>query len=410
MSAGTVIIGASHAGVTCAAALRDAGYGEPVTLISEEDVLPYHRPPLSKGYMTAAVDYENLCLKSESFYKEEDVSLLRGVGATAIDPAGKAVLLADGSTVAYDHLVIATGSRPRPWSGAELPEHVYALRTVQDADRIAKVAATTSGAVVVIGGGYVGLELAATLRVHFKKDVHVVEAGPRLLMRAASVALSTLVADMHSVSGTHLHLGHGVSIIEQNNGVVSGVVLANGVVIPAGMVIMGIGIVPNQELAKAAGLMCDDGILVDHALRTSDPSVFAIGDCSRFPFGHAGKTMRLECVQNAMDQARSVASAITGKSQPYTSVPWFWSDQLGTKFQTVGLIQSGMVCAVREAPENGKGAFFHFHADGKLGAVETVNAPALHMLARRLMAAGVNPTPMQVRDAQFDLRNLLKAL
>lgn len=408
MGAGTVIIGASHAGVTCAAALREAGYGKKVTLISDEDVLPYHRPPLSKEYMTATVDYENLCLKGESFYKEEDVSLLRGVGAKAVDPAAKTVLLADGAVVAYEHLVIATGSRPRPWSGAKLPEHVYSLRTVQDADRIAKVAATTSGAVVVVGGGYVGLELAATLRVYFKKEVHVVEAGPRLLMRAASAALSDLVADMHVAAGTTLHLGCGVSAIEDHNGVVSGVVLANGTVIPVGMVILGIGIVPNQELAKAAGLMCDDGIVVDHALRTSDPSVFAIGDCSRFPVGPAGQTMRLECVQNAMDQARIVASVIMGKPQTYAPIPWFWSDQLGSKFQTAGMIQPGMACITRDTPKDGKGAFFHFHADGRLGAVETVNAPAQHMLARRLLAAGANPTAQQVQDTQFDLKSLLR--
>lgn len=407
MSAGTVIIGASHAGVTCAAALREAGYTDRILLVSEEEGIPCHRPPLSKGYMTGAVSADSLPLKSASFYQEDNIDLLTGVKVTAVNPGQKNVVLSNGKIVSYDYLVLATGSKPRPWHGADLPEHVYTLRTVQDAASIARRAASLSGAVVVIGGGYVGLELAATLRTYFKKEVHVVEMAPRLLRRAASAELSEYVAELHKKAGNFLHLSCPVKAINAGHKTIIDVVLHDDAVINAEMVILGTGIVPEQTLAGEAGLACQDGIVVDKFCKTSDEFIFAIGDCSRFPVAHHAQTLRLECVQNAMDQARVAASVIVGEAKEYAAVPWFWSDQLGVKFQTAGIIEDGMTCVVRGEKSSGKYALFHFYSNGRLGAVETINQPALHMLARRLLAAEISPDMQQAGDVQFDLKGLI---
>lgn len=407
MRSGVVILGASHAGVQCAAALREAGYEGSITLVDAQKDLPYQRPPLSKGFMTGAAPLESLCLRGEVFYGAEKITLLRGVRAERIVTDNHQVCLSDGQILAYETLVIATGSRARPFLEDNEAENVYTLRTRQDADAIRQAAETTKGPVVIVGGGYVGLELAATFRTYFGHEVHVVEAAPRLLMRAASPVLSALVAQKHQEAGTVVHAGRCVTALEQVNGAVSGVVMDGGIVLPAGLVIKGVGILPNQELAAMAGLACQDGILVDQYCRTSEPSIFAIGDCCRFPEAFSGRLMRLECVQNAHDQARTVASVIAGKAQPYTAVPWFWSDQLGMKLQTAGRWGEGMSCAVRDESKKGKMSFFHFSAAERLCAVETVNNPALHILSRRLILAGVFPEKHQVEDAGFDLKGLL---
>ena len=233
------------------------------------------------------------------------------------------------------------------------------------------------------------------------------EASARLLARAASPALSDLVVQKHRAAGTVVHLGCAVAGLAQSAGQVSGVITDQGAVIAAGLVVKGVGILPNQELAAACGLACQDGILVDQYCRTSDPSIFAIGDCCRFPDTVSGAMLRLECVQNAHDQARTVASVIVGVAQPYTAVPWFWSDQLGMKLQTAGRWEPGMTCVVRNESEKGKLSFFHFSEPGCLRAVETVNHPALHVLARRMLASGRSPTPENCSDVTFDLKKLL---
>lgn len=407
MTAGVVILGASHAGVQCAAALRESGYLGSITLVDVQKDHPYQRPPLSKGFMTGAASAESLCLRGEVFFDAENIDLRLGVQVERIVRDEHKVLLSDGQELAYETLVIATGSRARPFLEDCSVENVYTLRTLRDAEAIRAAAATTEGPVVIVGGGYVGLELAATFRTHFQRIVHVVEAAPRLLMRAASPALSALVAARHQEAGTVVHAGRCVTGLEQVNGAVSGVVMQDGEVLPAGLVIKGVGILPNQELAAMAGLDCQDGILVDQYCRTSDSSIFAIGDCCRFPEAFSGRLVRLECVQNAHDQARTVASVISGKAQPYTAVPWFWSDQLGMKLQTAGRWEDGMTCAVRDESEKGKMSFFHFSYSGQLCAVETVNHPALHILSRRMILSGVFPEISQVENVDFDLKRLL---
>lgn len=407
MAGGVVILGASHAGVQCAAALRDSGYKGAITLVDEGAEAPYQRPPLSKGFMTGATPLENLALRGDSFYSTEAIALKAGVRAERIVPALRQVVLADGTSLEYETLVIATGGRGRPFLDHEPLGNVHTLRTLQDARQIRAAIDQVDGPVAIIGGGYVGLELAATLRTSFGRDVHVFEASERLLARAASPSLSDLVAQKHRAAGTALHLGCAVAGLAQSEGQVSGVVTDEGAVVATALVVKGVGILPNQELAAACGLACQDGILVDQYCRTSDPSIFAIGDCCRFPDAVSGKMLRLECVQNAHDQARAVASVIVGDAQPYAAVPWFWSDQLGMKLQTAGRWEPGMSCVVRDESEKGKISFFHFSESGRLGAVETVNHPSLHMLARRMLAAGISPNPADCADATFDLKKLL---
>lgn len=407
MRAGVVILGASHAGVQCTAALREAGYRGAITLVEAQKDLPYQRPPLSKGFMTGAVPLESLCLRGEVFYDAEKITLLRGARAERIVADKHQVFLSDKQVLTYETLVIATGSRARPFLEDHDLNNVYTLRTRNDSDAIRQAAEVIKGPVVIVGGGYVGLELAATFRTYFGREVHVVEAAQRILMRAASPALSDLVAKKHQEAGIVVHSGRRVTALEQMNGTVSGVIMDDGTVLPAGLVVKGVGVLPNQELADMAGLACQDGILVDQYCRTSEPSIFAIGDCCRFPEVFSGRLTRLECVQNAHDQARTAASVIAGKPRPYTAVPWFWSDQLGMKLQTAGMWEEGMSCVVREESEKGKMSFFHFSAAGQLCAVETVNNPALHILSRRLILAGVFPEKCQVEDAGFDLKGLL---
>lgn len=407
MTDGIVILGASHAGVQCAAALRETGYQGAVTLVDEGPGLPYQRPPLSKGYMAGSASLESLNLRGEAFYREENIDLRRGVRVDRIAPDVRKVFLSSGVTIAYDFLVIATGGRPRPFLECEHQGNVYILRTLQDAQAIQAALDVVNGPVAIIGGGYVGLELAATLRTCFRRDVHVFESAPRLLMRAASQTLSELVAEKHRESGTVLHLGCGVTDLMYEGDVVTGVATEGGDIFPADLVVKGVGILPNQELASDCGLACDDGILVDNYCKTSDPSIFAIGDCCRFPQSGSGKLIRLECVQNAHDQARVVASVIAGSAQPYTAVPWFWSDQLGMKLQTAGRLEEELICVIRDESEKNKMCFFHFSKNGNLKAVETINHPAVHMLARRLLAGGISPNRNQVEDVGFDLRKLL---
>ncbi|OUI85409.1 NAD(P)/FAD-dependent oxidoreductase [Acetobacter tropicalis] len=405
MAPGTVIIGASHAGIQCAATLRSKGYEAPITVISAETQLPYHRPPLSKGYMTGETSPENLALRSADFYTTERIDLRLGKKAARILRDKHQVVLSTGEKVDYKTLVLATGTRPRPWPGNDMPHGIHTLRAFNDAQSLRTRIAETSGPVVIIGGGYVGLELAATFRKDKQRDVTVIEAAPRILARAASSHLSNVLHHHHLSAGVQIHTGTGVTGFESHRGTVTGVRLTNGTVLDAAIVVMGIGVIPNQDLAEEAGLPCSNGIEVNAYCQTTDPDIFAIGDCSVFLMN--GAALRLECVQNAHDQARVAASVITGEHQSYHPVPWFWSDQLGLKLQTAGLIPHSGTCVLRGNTEEGRCAFFHFDTLSTLTAIETVNQPALHMLARKILAANVSPTHEQAADPLFNLKHLL---
>jgi 3-phenylpropionate/trans-cinnamate dioxygenase ferredoxin reductase subunit len=380
-----VIVGASHAGGTLAAELRAAGFQGAVTLIGAEPHLPYHRPPLSKGFLTGERTADSLVLRADSFYADNGIATVLRDPVTALDPAARTVTLRSGAVRPYDHLVLATGARVRklPVPGADLAG-VHYLRTLGHAKRI-KADAERAQRVAVIGALFIGLEMAASF---FKlgRKVTVIEALPRPMARVLSPDLSDFFSALHRDHGVDLRFGTGTARIEGTDQA-TGVTLADGQVIGADLVLIGIGIVPEDDLARAAGLACDNGVVVDATLRTSDPAVFAIGDVARFPHPFASGPIRLESVQNAHDQARSVARTIAGDAAPYAAVPWFWSDQYDVKLQMVGLSAGADHRETRGDVAAPSFSVFHFR-DNRLIAVDSVNRPADHMRGRKVLGAG----------------------
>ncbi len=404
-SHGIVVIGAGQAGFQVAASLRDNGYGGPIRIVGDEDGLPYQRPPLSKAYLTGQSDRTALELRPEKFFAQASISLLHG-RAMSIDRAARRVRLVDGAELAYDHLVLATGARNRP---LPVPGHdlagVYQLRTAADGDTF-RAALPAMRRIVIVGAGFNGLEIAA-LTASRGIDTTVVEATGRPMSRALSPVMSEFFREAHARAGVRLIFDAVVTTIRGADGRVNGVETANGDELPADAVLVGVGILANDELAAAAGLETSGGIVVDDLLRTADPAISAIGDCAvfRLPFGD-GARGRLESVQNAVDQGRCVAARLTGKAQPYNAVPWFWSDQGPYKLQIAGLACPHETAVVRGDPASGAFSVFCFRG-GRLAGVESVNKPGDHMLARRLIAAAVALTPEQAADASCDLKRLL---
>jgi 3-phenylpropionate/trans-cinnamate dioxygenase ferredoxin reductase subunit len=400
---GLVIVGGSYAAAQVAASARQNGYQEPIRILSEESHIPYQRPPLSKGFLTDAGD-DAMPLRAEAFYREQGIALELGTKVTLLDPARKQVLVAGGARLPYDRLVLATGARPRALAleGHEL-EGVFTLRTIQDA-RAIKQRLRAAQSVAVIGGGFIGLEAAASCR-KLGKQVTVIEALPRLMARALPALLADWFAARHRSHGVDLRLGAGVSALRGAGGSVRAVALADGMEIPAELVIVGIGVLPNEELAAAAGLRCANGIVVDHHGRSSDTNIFALGDCSRHPSRYSEAPLRLESVQNAMDQARAAGATLAGKETPYDSVPWFWSDQYDLKLQMAGLSAGHDEHALRGSLEEGKFSLYYLR-QGRLVGVDSVNRPGDHMLARKLVSARCTLSAAQAADAGFDLKAL----
>lgn len=404
MTNGIVIIGAGHAGSQLAASLKQEFYQGPVTLVGTETDFPYHRPPLSKAFLKAADDRPQP-LRAESFYTEEGVTFLKGLTATRIAPEAKAVTLDDGRTLPYDKLVLATGARPR-WPkvpGADL-DGVVVMRTLTDARSI-RQRLDRMASVVVLGGGFVGLETAATLKA-LGKDVTVLEIAPRILGRAVAPQISDHVLGRLRDSGIAVTLGTGVTAIDGRDGAVSGVTLSTGGTLPADLVLVGIGVEPETDLAEAAGLSCDNGVLIDGAMRSSNADIFAIGDCARYHHWQAERQVRLESVQNATDHARLLARILTGKEEPYRAVPWFWSDIGDMKLQMVGLsFDADEYVTVGDMAANAF-SIYHFCA-GKLVAIDSINKPADHMTGRRLLASDFKPSIEQV--AAGDINQVFKS-
>ncbi|MGD9740792.1 MAG: NAD(P)/FAD-dependent oxidoreductase [Bauldia sp.] len=406
MANGTVIIGGGHGGSQAAASLRAEGYAEPVTLITAEADIPYQRPPLSKTYLKEP-ERGLQELRPEAFYTQHGVDLRLSTTVEAIDPAAKTVRLSDGSSVPFDHLILAMGARPRVprIPGTDL-RGVFYLRDAADV-RAMHERFKSAESVVVIGGGFIGLELAGTARA-LGRTVTVVEAADRLMGRAVAPEISNHFLDLHRGWGTTVLLNAPAKAILGSNGEVSGVGAGDGTVIDADLVVIGIGVVPNVELASEIGIVCDNGIVVGDDLVTSMPGVFAIGDCASFVEKSVGKRMRLESVQNAVDQGKAVAKTITGKGAPYHAVPWFWSDQGDVKLQMVGLADRATQRVVRGDPNSGAFSIFQFEGD-RLVNIDSVNKPGDHMLGRRVLEAGKNlPTPAEAGDESFDLKSLLK--
>ena len=399
--AGIVVVGAGQAGSALVAKLRHGGYEGEVTLIGEEPVPPYQRPPLSKAYLLGDMTLDRLYLRPEAFYTEKNIALRLNTRVEAIDPAAKTLTLADGEVLSYDKLALTTGSTPNrlPASiGGDLGG-VYTVRTLADVDGMAHEFAEGRH-VLVIGGGYIGLEAAA---VAAKKGMKVtlVEMGQRILGRVAAPETSDYFRQ--------LHRDHGATILEEvgltkltGDGHVSGAELSDGSTLDVDFVIVGVGIKPDTRLAEAAGLIIDNGIATDEQGRPSDPSIFAAGDCASFPY--KGGRIRLESVGNAIDQAELVAENMMEAGKPYLAKPWFWSDQYDTKLQIAGLNTGYDSVVTREAEG---GVSFWYYAGDTLVAVDAMNDPRAYMVGKRLIEAGKSPDAAAVGDPATELKSLL---
>jgi 3-phenylpropionate/trans-cinnamate dioxygenase ferredoxin reductase subunit len=396
-----VIVGTGQAGFQAASSLRQGGFEGDVTLVGEEPQLPYQRPPLSKAFLKGEGDPGEVHLRPETFFGSKDIGLLSGDRAERVDREARTVELASGRVLAYDHLVLATGSRPRPLPvpGSDL-DGVLELRTVADA-QVLRERLAGGPRLVVIGGGFIGLELAASAREK-GAEVTVVEALDRTMARAVTPETSAHFAALHAEHGATIR--HDATVARINgNGAVSGVELGDGTKLDADVVVIGVGVVPNVELAEESGLMVRDGIVVDETLRTADPAVWAIGDCASYPSAHVGHLVRLESVQNATDHGRAVAAAIMGEPAPYDALPWFWSDQHSRKLQIAGLPHGHDSTVVRGDPRSEAFSVFCFAGD-RLVCVESVNRMPDHMAARKLLTARRTIAPADAADEAFDLK------
>ena len=400
-----VVVGGGHAAGQLCASLRAGGWQGAITVVGDEPAPPYQRPPLSKAYLAGTLEEDRLYVRPREFYEEAGIALRLGQRAEAIDLANARVATTGGD-VPYDRLVLATGTRPRRLSceGAGLSGIGY-VRTLADVDALR---ADFAGAqrLVVVGAGYIGLEVAAVARTR-GLDVTVVEAQPRVLARVTGSEVSAYYEALHESRGVIVRLGTGVEGFEGQGGRVTGVALTDGTSVPADLVVVGIGVVPNQEVAARAGLACSNGIVVDDHCRTSAPHVLAVGDVTEHPSVY-GRTVRLESVHNALEQAKTAAATLCGKPTPYAQVPWFWSDQYAVKLQTVGLLEGHDAVVVRGCPDPGEGApgFCVFYLQGgRLLAADAVNDPASFMATKKL--AGREVDAGALADPATPLRSLL---
>lgn len=399
--AGMVIIGAGHAAGQAAASLRQEKYTGPITIIGDEAHLPYQRPPLSKAYLSGSQEVERVYLRAEKFYQEKEIDLKLSTRATAIDPDAKAVELEDGSKIDYDKLLISTGSRPRLLSipGSDLGG-IHYLRTIDDVDGIR--ADMHEGAnLVIVGGGYIGLEVAA-VGVEQGLNVHVLEMEDRILQRVTTPTMSKYYDELHRGRGVQIHTNTGVTGFSGDAKVQK--VMCGDTEFAADMVIVGIGIVPNIELAEAAGIICDNGIVVDDHCQTSNPDIYAAGDCTNHPNALLDRRLRLESVPNAMDQARTSASNMLGGDKSYAAIPWFWSDQYELKLQMVGFSADGNREVMRGDMASNQFAVFYLK-DNTVVAADTVNSPKEFMLCKKLV--GKEADTAVLADSTSDLKSLL---
>ena len=401
--AGIVVIGAGQAGCSLVAELRKQGFEGEITLIGAEPVPPYQRPPLSKGYLLGEMTEERLYLRPESYYSDQGITLRLGAAVQGIDSATKTVSVG-GETVSYDQLVLTTGSVPRRLPaaiGGDL-EGVFVVRTLADVDAMA--ASFSEGAkALIVGGGYIGLE-AAAVASKLGVQVTLVEMADRILQRVAAPETSDYFRDLHKSHGVDIREGVGLARLT-GEGRVTGAELSDGSALDVDFAIVGVGIAPDTALAEAAGLEIDNGIKVDALGRTSDPSIWAAGDCCSFP--HGDGRLRLESVPNAIDQAECVARNMLGANEDYVPKPWFWSDQYDVKLQIAGL-NTGYDRIVARRGE-GQTASFWYYAGDKLLAVDAMNDPRGYMIGKRLIEAGKSPDPEIIADPDADLKALLKA-
>lgn len=396
-----VVIGGGQAGASLVARLRADGFDGDITLLAGESVPPYQRPPLSKAYLLGEMELERLFLRPAGFYADQDITLRMSTRAESIDPARRRVMLAGGEELEYDALAITTGAVPRRLPaaiGGDLPG-VHVMRNLADADRLSPEMQPDARA-VVIGGGYIGLEAAA---VAAKRGLHVtlIEAAPRILQRVAAPITSDWFRALHREHGVDIREGTALARIEGQDRV-TGVRLDDDSVIPADLVIVGIGITPDTALAEAAGLEIDNGIATDTHARTSDPNIWAAGDCASLIFN--GERIRLEAVSNAVDMGEAVARNIMGRNEPYQPKPWFWSDQYDVHLQIAGLNRGYDSVTVRQDT----GISHWYYAGDRLLAVDAMSDPRAYMVGKRLIEAGRTVAPERISDAGVDLREILR--
>ncbi|WDM86009.1 FAD-dependent oxidoreductase [Pseudomonas asiatica] len=397
-----VIVGAGQAGFQVAASLRQEGYEGGITLIGNEPGLPYQRPPLSKAYLLGKIQENNLLFRPAEFYATQRIELLHDP-ATAIDRLNRRVVLASGTALSYDHLILATGAhnRPLPVPGADLAQ-VFGIKTKADADALAPLARQARN-VVVVGAGFIGLEFAAVAAAQ-GAQVHVLELGERPMARAVSREMSELFRQAHEQWGVHFDFRQGLGRILDDNGKLCGVQTADGRILPADLVVFGIGVIPNTQLATEAGLDIENGIKVDAHLLTSDPQISALGDVASFPcVQNEEQHTRLESVQNAIDQARTVAARLMGKPSPYAALPWFWTDQGDLKLQIAGLSNGYDSTVVLGSAQNRQLSVLCFRNE-RLVAVESCNRLGDHMAARKILARAPRLTAAQAAAEGFDLK------
>jgi 3-phenylpropionate/trans-cinnamate dioxygenase ferredoxin reductase subunit len=405
MAQGTVVIvGAGHAGFQVGASLRQHGFGERICLLNDEAHLPYQRPPLSKAYLKGEGRPDSLMFRPDKFYRDQNIELIAD-RAASIDRAARKLLLASGSSLDYGHLVLATGARNRL---LDLPnanlEDVRYLRILDESEALRQRIAPGQR-VVVIGAGFIGLEFAATARIK-GLEVDVVELGARVMARAVTAEISDYFQERHTAAGIRIHLGVQATSIESDSARVTGVSLSDGRHIPADLVVVGVGVMPNAELAAEAGLPVASGIIVDEQLLTSDPNISAIGDCALFASPRFGGSLRLESVQNATDHARCVAARLTGDAKTYDGLPWFWSDQGEDKLQIAGLTTGYDRVVVRGDRTQRSFSAFCYKA-GRLVGIESINRAGDHMFGRRLFGMERSIEPEQAADTSFDLKAAL---
>lgn len=400
-----IIVGAGHAGAQLAVSLRQREFEGSIAIIGDEPELPYERPPLSKDYLSGEKAFERILIRQENFWQERQVEMLLGQYVEKVHPEGHEVELADGSRIQYGSLVWATGGAPRKLS---CPGHdlagVHYVRTRADVDRmIGELPAVRN--VVVIGGGYIGLEAAAVLR-KFDKHVTLVEALDRVLARVAGEPLSRFYEAEHGRHGVEVRLSATVECLEGDHGRISGARLASGEIIPADMVIVGIGIIPAVAQLAQAGADIANGVLVDGLCKTSLPDIFAIGDCAAHSNRYAdGATIRLESVQNANDQAMTVAKYLTGDPSPYDAVPWFWSNQYDLKLQTVGLSTGYDRTVLRGDPASGAFSLIYLR-EGRIIALDCVNVARDYVQGKALVQSRAAIPIEQLSEAEIPLKQL----
>lgn len=402
---GVVIVGAGQAGAEVASALRQGGYSAPITLLGQEPYAPYRRPPLSKDYLAGKATREQLYVKPPEAYARLEIDWRPSQRVTSLDREHRQVLLAGGEVIAYNKLVLATGGRPRP---LQVPgsnaDNLHYIRTLDDIDRL-REEFRPGKRLLVVGGGYIGLETAAVAIQH-GLQVTLLEAAGRLLERVAAPQLSAFYQQLHEQRGVRILTG--VRLLGFEGGRLIQRALTSAGPLETDLVVAGIGLQANVELARDAGLEVDETIHADAQARTSDPHILAVGDCASFPSAFYQRRLRLESVQNAQEQARSAAATLLGEEKPYDPVPWFWSDQYGLKLQMVGLSQGYEQAVVRGDMASLAFSVFYLR-DGRIVSVDSVNRPQDFLLGKRLVAARTAARVEQLADPQQPLKNLLSA-